>query len=91
LSDIENTISDASRTIYGRRHITELLCDSEYLKCLLPMMEICEDLENFEDLYKLSNIIRNIIYLNDADILTFIIQDEVFPIILGILECNVLK
>ncbi|KAJ3194671.1 Platinum sensitivity protein [Irineochytrium annulatum] len=53
---------------------------------LIRLLEDCEDMESMEDLYSLSSIMKMLIFLNDSAIYEFILQDEFFPIVVGILE-----
>ncbi|KAJ3127691.1 Platinum sensitivity protein [Nowakowskiella sp. JEL0407] len=86
LKDIENSVSMMSRTIYGRDQLVSVLKENRYLERLLPVFEICEDLESTEDLFVLSHILQLFICLNEEFIFEMILEDDNFLTVVGIFE-----
>ncbi|KAJ3088853.1 Platinum sensitivity protein, partial [Quaeritorhiza haematococci] len=96
LKDIEQLLTAASRTIYGRDQLVQIVVQENYIDKLLPMLEVCEDLEATDDLCSLSNIMRSItdipdsslgaVFLNDSAIYDYILRDDIFLKVVGILE-----
>ncbi|KAJ3020288.1 Platinum sensitivity protein [Thoreauomyces humboldtii] len=86
LKKLDDVIYQAARSFVGRAALTKALESSEFLRKLLPVFEQSEDLEDLESLYALSSIVRSIFVLNEGPIYEHLLQDEIFPTVLGILE-----
>ncbi|KAJ3411746.1 Platinum sensitivity protein [Chytridiales sp. JEL 0842] len=86
IKEIEQKIVSASRNYYGRDKLATVLKSDNYIEQLLPLLEICEDMESLDDLYSLSAIMRAIIFLNDVKIYEMLLQDDVFDAVIGMLE-----
>ncbi|EGF82434.1 hypothetical protein BATDEDRAFT_34430 [Batrachochytrium dendrobatidis JAM81] len=86
LADIEFTISHSTRSAHVREQLAKFIIETGYIDKLLPLLELCEDLESTSDLFILSSILRSIIFLNDQKILEHILNEEVFTLVVGILE-----
>ncbi|KAH6576166.1 hypothetical protein BASA62_001556 [Batrachochytrium salamandrivorans] len=86
LADIEKGMIHAIRSTHIRDMLARYIKETGYIDKLLLMLEICEDLESTSDLFVLSSIVRNIIFLNDQKIYEHILSDEVFPLVVGALE-----
>ncbi|KAI9183762.1 component of IIS longevity pathway SMK-1-domain-containing protein [Polychytrium aggregatum] len=86
LKVIESFLLQHNGTPYGKEYLTQSLSESQFIQKLLPLLNDCEDLENTEDLYLLSSIIRIIIFLNDSHIYETILSDDAFMNVIGILE-----
>ncbi|KAJ3182064.1 Platinum sensitivity protein [Geranomyces variabilis] len=86
LQRLEKTISFAFRTESGRRELIRVLYDSEFLANLFPVFEQSEDLEDMENLFSLSVIVRCIMSLNEGPMYEFLLKDDIFPQLLGVLE-----
>ncbi|KAL1922571.1 uncharacterized protein VTP21DRAFT_10110 [Calcarisporiella thermophila] len=86
LSEIEAAIKDAVRSHYERDKLVSYIVSENYIKKLIPFLEICEDLESLTDLHTLCIIMKSIICLNDATIIESIVQDDLIMGVVGILE-----
>jgi len=86
LEEIENTINQASRSICSKDHLAQYVISEHYIDKLIPLLEDCEDLDSTEDLYRLSAIMKAIIYLNDNIIYHHILQDDIILGVVGMLE-----
>ncbi|KAL2917929.1 Platinum sensitivity protein [Polyrhizophydium stewartii] len=86
LAEIEQILMHTSRSMHMRDMLARYILESGYIEKLLPLLEICEDLESKSDLFMLSNIMRCIIFLSDQGIYELILREEVFPLVVGILE-----
>ncbi|KAJ3296307.1 Platinum sensitivity protein [Borealophlyctis nickersoniae] len=86
LKELEQMILEISRTIFARDALVTTIMESNFLGKLLPLLETCEDLEQTEDLHRLSTIMRTIIFLNDTGIYEYILRDDVFLKVVGMLE-----
>ncbi|KAJ3155370.1 Platinum sensitivity protein [Geranomyces michiganensis] len=86
LKKLEDTISSAFRTENGRRVLTNAIADSNFLPNLFPVFEQAEDLEDTESLFSLAVIVRCIMSLNEGPMYEFLLKDEIFPQLLGVLE-----
>ena len=90
LADIEQILQLATKSVFCKAAVIPQLTQTNYIETLLPLLSICEDLESQTDLFRLSNIMRSIITLNECDIISYILLDEVFISVLGMLECEIL-
>ncbi|ORX45214.1 DUF625-domain-containing protein, partial [Piromyces finnis] len=86
LEEIENTINQASRSICSKDQLINYVISEHYIDKLIPLLEDCEDLDSTEDLYRLSAIMKAIIYLNDNIIYHHILQDDIILGVVGMLE-----
>jgi protein phosphatase-4 regulatory subunit 3 len=74
------------RSAFARDRVVEHILTEEYIKNLLGVFEQAEDLESLEDLHTLHDVMQNIILLNDNSILEYVLQDEIFEGVIGMLE-----
>ncbi|KAL6611759.1 DUF625-domain-containing protein [Neocallimastix sp. 'constans'] len=86
LEEIENAINQASRSICSKDQLAQYVISEHYIDKLIPLLEDCEDLDSTEDLYRLSAIMKAIIYLNDNIIYHHILQDDKILGVVGMLE-----
>ncbi|RKO90701.1 component of IIS longevity pathway SMK-1-domain-containing protein, partial [Blyttiomyces helicus] len=86
LQELEQTVSTAARNPYTRRHLVTAISETAFIENLLPLLEISEDLESFDDLYRLAAIMRDIICLNDSSVYEYVLKDDIFMKVVGILE-----
>ncbi|KAJ3219304.1 Platinum sensitivity protein [Dinochytrium kinnereticum] len=86
LREVEQVILSASRSVFGREQLAQLISQENYIDKLLVLLTDLEDLESLEDLYTLSSIMKMIIFLNDSTIYETILQDAVFLSVVGVLE-----
>ncbi|TPX43303.1 hypothetical protein SeMB42_g04766 [Synchytrium endobioticum] len=88
LKDAEQIVTNASRTKYGRDQLLQSLHQERYLEALLSLLAPAEDMEMMEELFCLSSIVRMVIFLNESNVYDYILQDEVFEQVAGVLECK---
>lgn len=110
LLEIEKILTAITRTVWGRDQLTQYILNNEFLQRLLPLLDVCEDLDNIEDLYTLSSIVRMLgkiilgrkliegginsfhnillVLLNDTTIYEYILREEIYVQVIGILECK---
>ncbi|KAJ3350612.1 AP-1 complex subunit beta-1 [Entophlyctis luteolus] len=60
IKEIEETMFATSKGMYGRGQLTKFILQENYIEKLLPMLEVCEDMECTEELYSLSHIVKMI-------------------------------
>ncbi|CAG8455223.1 16622_t:CDS:10 [Funneliformis mosseae] len=85
LPEIERVVKRATRSIYEREKLASYVTQ-EYVAKLLPLLETCEDLEQVQDLYRLCNIMKGFIMLQDNDIIRYMLRDDVILDVVGCLE-----
>ncbi|MED6130356.1 hypothetical protein PIB30_000251 [Stylosanthes scabra] len=68
------------------RLIDLILSDQEFLRKLMEVFRMCEDLENIDDLHMIYKIVKGIILLNSSQIFERIFSDEFIVDIIGALE-----
>lgn len=88
LHDILEMIRHANATQNGREGLSKFLLANEYLKNLIPLVSVAEDLESLEDLHRLCDIMKQLIVLNDNSIIELMISDENVMGVVGALECK---
>jgi protein phosphatase-4 regulatory subunit 3 len=71
--------------IYKERLASILESDS-YIKKLIEIFHICEDLENAEGLNYLFEIFRSLFYLNKSSLLDVLLSDDLIMDVIGCLE-----
>ncbi|KAJ3066540.1 Platinum sensitivity protein [Podochytrium sp. JEL0797] len=86
IKEIEETLFAASKGAYGRAQLGRAVLQDNYPEKLIPLLEMCEDLESLDELYSLSHIVKLIVFLNDPKIYEIILKDDVFPYMMGMLE-----
>ncbi|CAF3384262.1 unnamed protein product, partial [Rotaria sp. Silwood2] len=87
LHDICNLFSPDKVRDATRRDLLARAVESEnYIKKLLDLFHICEDLENIDSLHQLYEIIRSIFYLNKSTLFEILCNDEYIMDIVGCLE-----
>ncbi|RIA89944.1 component of IIS longevity pathway SMK-1-domain-containing protein [Glomus cerebriforme] len=85
LPEIERVVKKATRSIYEREKLASYV-SQEYIAKLLPLLKTCEDLEQVQDLYRLCNIMKGFIMLQDNDIIRYVLRDDVILDVVGCLE-----
>lgn len=91
LQDILEIIRHANATQNGRESLAKFLLNNEYLKNLIPLVQMAEDLESLDDLHRLCDIMKQLIVLNDNSIIELMISDENVMGVVGALECRDFK
>ncbi|CAF0884074.1 unnamed protein product [Adineta steineri] len=75
-------VRDASR----RDLLARAIESGNYIRKLIDLFHICEDLENIESLHQLYEIIRSIFYLNKSSLFELLFSEEFILDIIGCLE-----
>ncbi|CAF0822269.1 unnamed protein product [Brachionus calyciflorus] len=71
--------------IYKER-LASILESDFYIKKLIEIFHICEDLENIESLSYLFEIFRSLFYLNKSSLLDVLLSDDMIMDVIGCLE-----
>ncbi|OCF33154.1 hypothetical protein I316_05199 [Kwoniella heveanensis BCC8398] len=75
-----------SKSPLGRERAVEHILNEDYIKHLITVLEQAEDLESLEDLHALCSLMQTILLFNDNGIFEYILQDDVFLGVIGMLE-----
>ncbi|KKY25623.1 hypothetical protein UCRPC4_g01694 [Phaeomoniella chlamydospora] len=86
LPDIEKLMRAASTNPNGRDHLSKFIIRDDYIKKLIPLVEMAEDLESLIDLHRLCNIMKSLILLNDNAIIEHAVADDIILGVVGALE-----
>lgn len=88
LEDIEHAMRSIASTPQGRDALAKFVISEDYIRKLIPLVEMAEDLESLKDLHWLCNIMKMLILLNDSQIIDHIVNEEVVFGVIGALECE---
>ena len=88
LEEIENAMRGVASSQQGRDALAKFVISEDYVRKLIPLVEIAEDLESIKDLHYLCNITKMIILLNDSQIIDHIVNEDVVMGVVGALECQ---
>lgn len=86
LPDLEQTIRNISASTGGRDALAKLIMHEDYIRKLIPLVDMAEDLESLQDLHRLCNIMKIILLLNDTTIIEHAVSDECVLGVVGALE-----
>ena len=78
----------AVSTPQGRDALSKIVISEDYIRKLIPLVGMAEDLESIEDLHHLCNIIKMLILLNDTQIIEHVVSDGIVDGVVGALECE---
>nr|XP_019048585.1 hypothetical protein I302_02357 [Kwoniella bestiolae CBS 10118]OCF27515.1 hypothetical protein I302_02357 [Kwoniella bestiolae CBS 10118] len=85
-SEQEMFIRMQAKSPIGRERAVEHILNEDYIKHLITVLEQAEDLESLEDLHALCSLMQTIILFNDNGVFEYILQDDVFMGVMGMLE-----
>ena len=88
LDEILATMQQFHATIPGRDAIAKFVISEDYVRKLIPFVEMAEELESLRDLHCLCSIMKLIILLNDSQIIDHIVNENVVTGVVGALECK---
>lgn len=88
LADIDQIMRSASATPQGRDSLSKFIIGEDYVRKLVPLVEVAEDLEALPELHRLSNIMKILILLNDTHIIEHVVSDSIVLGVVGALECK---
>ncbi|KAF2002397.1 DUF625-domain-containing protein [Amniculicola lignicola CBS 123094] len=86
LPEIENHMRAASGTPNGREALAKFVLSQDYIRKMIPLVEMAEDLESVSDLHRLCSIMKMLILLNDTSIIEYVVTDDVILGVVGALE-----
>ncbi|KAH7630670.1 hypothetical protein SMAC4_00966 [Sordaria macrospora] len=86
LPDLENAMRQMSNTANGREVLVKSIMDHEILPTLGNLVEMAEDLESLDDLFRLCNMTKTMLLLNDTAIIDQAVSDECVLGVVGALE-----
>lgn len=86
LPELESNMRIMSSTPNGRDALAKAIIKDDYIRKLIPLVEMAEDLESVHDLHRLCNIMKTIITLNDTNIMEHAVSDECILGVVGALE-----
>lgn len=87
LGEIEHAIGTTSQSAQGRDMLTKFLLGEDYIRKLLPLIEMAEDLEALQELHRLNKIMKMFILLNDNQVVEYMVSEEMVMGVLAALEC----
>ncbi|KAH7916787.1 component of IIS longevity pathway SMK-1-domain-containing protein [Hygrophoropsis aurantiaca] len=86
ISDIERAIKALARGQTVKEKICEYIQREEYIKSLIEVMNMAEDLESLDNLHSLCSLMQTILLMNDHGIYEHILDDDIFFGVVGMLE-----
>ncbi|CAO3696824.1 unnamed protein product [Rhizopus stolonifer] len=88
LSNIESIISILENTQYMRdkERISKYILIESYIERLVPIFNECEDLEAYNEIFLLYNLLIRILSLNNQSIIKHVVNEKLIIPIMGILE-----
>ena len=69
LPEVDQIMRAASTTPAGRDSLAKFVISDDYLRKLVPLVEVAEDLQALTELHRLSNVMKMLILLNDTQII----------------------
>ena len=88
LAELEHIIGTTSQTAHGRDMLTKFLLGQDYIRKLLPLVEMAEDLQALQELHRLNKIMKMFILLNDNQVVEYMVSEEMVMGVLAALECE---
>ncbi|XP_055848606.1 serine/threonine-protein phosphatase 4 regulatory subunit 3 isoform X2 [Episyrphus balteatus] len=86
LEDIAETIQNCLTTPLRKEKLSTALQSENYIKKLLNLFHVCEDLENMEGLHHLFEIFKNIFLLNKNALFEIMFAEDTIFDVVGCLE-----
>nr|ODO02203.1 nuclear protein [Cryptococcus depauperatus CBS 7855] len=86
IRDQEYSLRFSAKTAQGRERCIEHILNEDYIKRLTVIFEQAEDLESIDDLHALCSLMQTILLFNDNGIFEYILQEDVFQGVIGMLE-----
>lgn len=88
LDEIASVMRTVTQTPQGRDSLSKLVITEDYIRRLVPLVTMAEDLESLDDLHHLCNIMKMLVLLNDTQIIEHVVSDDVVMGVVGALECK---
>lgn len=86
LPEIEAAMRSLVNTQAGREALAKHILSEDYIRKLIPLVEMAEDMEDLPSLHRLCNIMKTLILLNDTSIIEHAVNDDVVLGVVGALE-----
>jgi protein phosphatase-4 regulatory subunit 3 len=86
LPEVETIMRNSVNTQHGREALAKHILSEDYIRKLIPLVEMAEDLEDLPSLHKLCNIMKTLILLNDTSIIEYAVNDDIVLGVVGALE-----
>ncbi|KAL3426110.1 suppressor of mek1 [Phlyctema vagabunda] len=86
LQDINAQMQHCSLSAQGRDALGKFIINEDYIRKLIPLVDMAEDLEDLPSLHRLCNIMKTMILLNDTMIIEHAVTDDVVLGVVGALE-----
>ncbi|KAL8950854.1 MAG: hypothetical protein Q9222_003131 [Ikaeria aurantiellina] len=86
LDEIAGLMRTVIATPQGRDSLSKLVISEDYIRKLVPLVSMAEDLESLDDLHHLCNIMKMLVLLNDTQIIEHVVSDDVVNGVVGALE-----
>jgi protein phosphatase-4 regulatory subunit 3 len=86
LGEILDAVKHCNNSNSGRDGLTKFIHTEDYIKHLLPLVEMAEDMEDLGSLHKLCLIMKTFLLLNDNSIMEMVVRDDMILGSVGALE-----
>lgn len=86
LPEVESQVRSFNNSPNGRDAMAKFIINEDYIKQLVPLLEIAEDMEDLNSLHKLCNIMKTFILLNDNSIMELVVREDLVLGAMGALE-----
>ncbi|KZW04010.1 DUF625-domain-containing protein [Exidia glandulosa HHB12029] len=86
IKEVEHAIKALARSSTAKGRVCEYIINKNYVKQMIDVFSQAEDLESIEDLHALCSCMQAILLLNDHMIYEYVMTDELFDGVCGILE-----
>ena len=88
LDEVASLMRTVISTPQGRDSLAKLIITEDYIRKLVPLVTMAEDLESLDDLHHLCNIMKMLVLLNDTQIIEHAVSDDMVMGVVGALECK---
>ncbi|KAL8697657.1 MAG: hypothetical protein Q9201_007018 [Fulgogasparrea decipioides] len=86
LDEVASLMRTVISTPQGRDSLSKLVITEDYIRKLVPLVTMAEDLESLDDLHHLCNIMKMLVLLNDTQIIEYAVSDDMVMGVVGALE-----
>jgi len=86
IQEVEAQVRSYSVTNPGREAMIKFVTSEDYIKQLIPLVDMAEDMEDLPSLHRLCNIMKTFILLNENSIMELAVRDDLILGVVGALE-----
>ncbi|KAG0786706.1 hypothetical protein G6F57_008306 [Rhizopus arrhizus] len=88
LNNMKSIIETLDDVRYSRDkdRFAEYIMDEDYIEKLVPIFNECEDLEAYNEIHIIYDLLLHILNLNDQNVIEHVVNEELIMSIMGILE-----